>query len=250
MSLGLSRGRARGVGLPLGRLSRLESLFAEPDDHLRQLGRGLVTAERRPLGEPVLNPSLALKELSEWLEDDRQWLQARGRHWVSLIDDLLRSCRALGPALSAYLTRKAGPALRDLSKCRNGLAAHDRQPPDVSLRRHLGRAQHALRDALGDGEALIAAWEDFVTSGAARERVDRAHALLDLAEATGHDRKVLSRSIRALLGDELLEVQRVRGDRLSIESVRERAGLSEAQRLELAAARLRQPPPRARLLCG
>jgi hypothetical protein len=223
-------------------------LPADTEDHLRNLEGALAAAGRPSLGRPVLHPSHALKELGEWLEDDRQWHQARARHWVSLIDDLLASCGSAGPALGAYLTQTADAALREIRDCKRGLAAQGSQPPDVSLRRGLERARRTLADTLGRTDALLAAWEDFAGSRAARERDDRARALLDLAEAIGHDRKVLSRSLRDLLGDELLEVQRVRGEKISIESVRERAGLSVAERLALASTRLGQLPRRGHVV--
>jgi hypothetical protein len=233
---------------PPMRMVTFGPLPAYTEDHLRQLDRGLAVAERPSLARPVLHPSLALNELGEWLEDDRQWHQARGRHWVSLIDDLLKSCGAPGPGLGAYLARNAEPALREIRDCKGGLTSQGSQPPDVSLRRRLERAQRVLVDTLGQTEALVAAWEDFVAQVRPRERDGRARTLLGLAEAVGHDRQQLSRGLRALLADELLEVQRVRGDKISIESARERAGLSAAERLELAVTRLRQLPRRGHVV--
>jgi hypothetical protein len=183
-----------------------------------------------------------LKELGEWLDDDRQWHQARGRHWVSLIDDLLKACTTVGPTLAGYLAHKADVALREIRGCKGGVMSGDSQAPDVSLRRRLTRAQRELADALGHSEALVAAWEDFVAPGVADERASRARTLLDLAEATGHDRKDLSRSLRALLADELLEVQKVRDGEISVQTPRGRAGLSADDRVELAGTRLRRLP--------
>lgn len=215
---------------------------------LRQFHRGLSAAERPSPGRSVLPLSLALEELGEWLADDRQWHQARGRHWASLVDDLLKSSHTVGPTLSAYLTEHGGAALRDIKDCRAGLQADSNLAPDVSLRRRLERAQRALLEALGRPEVLVAAWEDFLTCGAAQQGADRARTLLDLAEAMGHNRQALARSLQALLANELLEVQVVCGDQVSIKSPRDRADLSVGDRLELAATRLRELPRRGHVV--
>jgi len=134
----------------------------------------------------VLEVRDAVDELRLWLSDDRQWgSQTRGRHWQSLIDDVVASLHALGDAAKRHLAVDA--AIRELGECKVPFNA-DKAPTDAALRRRLSRAVDSITERATVVEALTAAWEDLERSAlAGREDEPAGRHFLSLAAWLGHD---------------------------------------------------------------
>lgn len=187
-------------------------------------------------------------ELSEWLEDDRQWVSAVGANWVSLIDDLSAALRARGDATRHYFEEQAGFAWVDLRACRSLLREKSKRAPDPALRRRLARAAAAISASLGDPRCLRAAWIDLL---GAREHADaaaEARWLLAIARLRGQDPGGLATYLRRILDDEKVAVSFARGEPKPRFDRSERAGATPAERVELVAGELQKPARRAQMV--
>ncbi len=143
----------------------------------------LNAAKQKQTWTRVLELPDALDELDRWLKDDRQWsAQTRGRHWITLIDDVVAALEALGESVRAVLDVEA--RVRDLNDCKDPLNADK----DVALHRRLSRAAGELAERACSVAALAAAWDDLeaaATTGSTD--VERAaRCLVSIAEWMGH----------------------------------------------------------------
>lgn len=134
----------------------------------------------------VLEVRDAVDELGRWLSDDRQWsAQTRGRHWQSLIDDVVASLDNLGVATSVELAVE--DAKRELADCK-GLFGGEKAPMDAALRRRLLLVVEGITSRAETADALAAAWADLERSALAGEEDEpAARQLLSLATWHGHE---------------------------------------------------------------
>jgi hypothetical protein len=206
---------------------------------------GLRRSEDRVIFEVDPGPGWLLGELSEWLEEDRQWLSPHTRQWTLLLDDLQRARVAAGPRLRAHL-EQLGDDWREVSECRIAIAKTKRSEVLApSLRLRLKGASSRLRDRLLVPETLGAAFDDLLGAtdhlGARRA----AGRLRDLIDLQGLDSAGLSKALAAILEDELLAVKEARGERVSSADLRADAGLTPTERVQLCKMRLAKVPRRA-----
>jgi hypothetical protein len=206
---------------------------------------GLRNSEDRVIFE--VDPGLAwlLGELSEWLEEDRQWLSPHTRQWTLLLDDLQRAREAAGPTLRAHLDQLRDD-WRELAESRSAIAKTKRsQVPDPSLRLRLKVASARLRDRLLGPKAVGAAFADLLE---AADHLDARRAggrLRDLVDLQGLDTARLFKALAGILEDQLMAVKEARGERVSSEDLRIDAGLTPQERAELCKIRLAKVPRRA-----
>jgi hypothetical protein len=139
----------------------------------------------------------AVDELSLWIEDERQWARAWPRNWKSLMEDVIASAAAFGPATQA--AANVPDLLRELKGCRSLLSTEETRG-DPALRRRVRGVVETTRERFQRNETLVAAWADVAARVENREAAEiAARQLLALGAWCGHGRKALSEALQAEL---------------------------------------------------
>jgi hypothetical protein len=199
---------------------------------VKQLDEALAAA-RQEESWPQLSLPDAIEELSRWLDDERQWARTSPHNWTSLMDDAIEGIGAFGPRVRQ--TTDAHGVRDQLKQCRTLLKADDTRS-DPALRRRLRQLVDTTREQFQRPEALLAAWDDLTHRVGDSDAAQRsARQLLALAAWIGHDPKVLSESLGALLRGQLTQAA-------------EEALPAPADRLTAARDMLSGPPSRAHMI--
>jgi len=185
-----------------------------------------------------------LRDLGEWLGDDRQWLSPHTNQWISLLDDLLVCKRELGPQLSELIDRKT-EMWREISGCR---AVLSRSKPgraiDPSIRRRLTRACKTLQSDLLASAAVSACFDDLILADSRMGARQQAKRLEELLTAQGLDAEHVLREVAAILEDNKAAAKNALGEKVGANYFREDAGLTPSERVDLGRSLLTAPSHR------
>jgi hypothetical protein len=205
----------------------------------------LADADRRAAFQADGTLTALVGELREWLEDDRQWISAYARQWVSLLSDLEAARTATGKNLDAFLDGSR-PAWQEISLCRAALKKQrDGRTADPAIRRRLQRACEAIAAQLTDPLILGATWDDMMTSTTFAGTQAEAWRILFFIDGQGLDAKGLASQLREILEDDKIAVEVARDEYSGDTEPNQRAGLGEAERAALARSLLFKPARRA-----
>lgn len=171
--------------------------MSAPDPVIEQLDQALDAAGGQEPWPDQLQIRDAIEELSNWLDDERQWARARPHNWSSLIDDAVGALRHLGPEV-AKATESSG-FCGQLKECR-ALLKDKTTRSDPALRRRLQRIVGAIREQFHRDGVLVAAWADLTRNAGDRDVAEHsARQLLSLAGWIGHDPEGLRRALQSHL---------------------------------------------------
>jgi hypothetical protein len=204
-----------------------------PEQLVARLDEALTAAQREQQWPHQLQLADAVEELATWLENERQWSDARPRNWASLIDDVIGAMRTLGSD-TQQATGSSGLCAQ-LEECR-ALLNTDETRSDPALRQRLRRLVNTLRDQFRRTDVLVAAWDDLAYRASDLDAAEQyARQLLALAAWKGHDREGLRHGLSAHLTG-----QPARAAQEPIPNA--------ADRLTAARSALAEPPGRARMI--
>jgi hypothetical protein len=178
-----------------------------------------------------------IEELTEWLDDDRQWASGHSEQWKSLLADVLGARSAAGPHLRRHLAGVVS-SWDELTALKGQVGGRGRGAPEPSLRQRLSRATRAIGDCVLEAEALEVAFDDLLESNDHLDAREAARRLVRLVEAQGLPSAEVVKDLTSILEDNLWFVKTARGERHERDDIRRRAGLAPAQRIELARSAL------------
>lgn len=205
-----------------------------------QLGR-VIDALDEARGRPARFAAAAelpvvLSELEQWLGDERQWVSGYSNQWTSLLDDIQSARKATGATFSGFLgTGDRAEVWGEIAGVRRALKRHRRGGPDPVLRRRLSRVAQALRAALLQPEALLAAWEDLINAKSDEVALRRAYTLLALGAEQGLDGIRTSQILLEVLRNYDYRIANLRGEERipRFQGFADRADASVEERFEL-----------------
>ncbi len=183
--------------------SSFEPELTEPtttDELLHTAGQALERAARPGVRASSYTLVVAVAELGAWLTDERQSSRARRTNWDSLIDDLLRSLRKIGPALGNVVERDVRE--REFRAIKRALPS--REGLDAATRRRLFVIWRDLDEVTGTAEARTAALDDLIDGarGGFERALDTAVTLIALGDVPAGRDDWFARRLRNALQDD------------------------------------------------
>jgi hypothetical protein len=171
---------------------------ADPEQVIEGVSAALREAAREDRWPDPMPLTVAVDELSRWVDDERQWMTGSPRNWKSLADDLLAALAVLGQETRSVL--RADEIRRELEACRR-LLSEEATRTDPALRHRLRILVRMLRERYLTVEARVAAWIDLTKRAGNLESAEPvARQMLGFCAAYGFEAgevtNLIERSLR------------------------------------------------------